>query len=337
MRRTYVDGNGRAGTRGDQTTVFEHNTITGDCSISGNANVYGCDIGGVLSHGGENVDKITIRNTSMGGLTMNDLDTLYMDSCVVDVRVPHLDGFSLENVRFGRMTRNYIRSKITNNSHDIWFDHNTIVFNVPAWNLLFGRAAKWTNNIFTILQEGGELRLGLNREWHRYNCFWGFNEVWSGVDAEDHEPDSTNFTANPRLEWFASVPFLSADSPCIDRADPAYALDTDETRSDMGARYFHHEVSVIADQPSAFDFQLSAFPNPFNSSTQVIYRLPSASRVSVRVFDIAGHVVANLVDGDQVAGHHLTLWIADGASAGLYFCKVSSGSHTTTTKVMLVK
>ncbi len=72
-----------------------------------------------------------------------------------------------------------------------------------------------------------------------------------------------------------------------------------------------------------------AGPNPFRAGTALVYSLPRASAVALRVFDVEGRAVATLVLGDQPAGEHHVAWdgsVAGGASApaGLYFARLEA-------------
>ncbi|MDB5262200.1 MAG: hypothetical protein JWQ14_1481 [Adhaeribacter sp.] len=53
------------------------------------------------------------------------------------------------------------------------------------------------------------------------------------------------------------------------------------------------------------------YPNPFGKegiSTTIVYNLAKAGRVSVKIYDVAGRVVANLVDADQPIGEYRITW-----------------------------
>jgi len=79
------------------------------------------------------------------------------------------------------------------------------------------------------------------------------------------------------------------------------------------------------------------YPNPFNMQTRITFGLPSDSRVSIRVFDLAGRVVATLVNGELKAGSHTTLWNAEGMSSGIYMVKMVAPNFSETRKVALMK
>ncbi len=69
------------------------------------------------------------------------------------------------------------------------------------------------------------------------------------------------------------------------------------------------------------------FPNPFNPSTTLQYSLPITSRVSLRVYNALGQVVAELVNREQAAGWYGVKWNAE-VSSGIYFYRINAVSTT---------
>ncbi|MCH2450213.1 MAG: T9SS type A sorting domain-containing protein [Gracilimonas sp.] len=93
--------------------------------------------------------------------------------------------------------------------------------------------------------------------------------------------------------------------------------------------------------PEKFEL-LSNYPNPFNPSTTISYRLPAQMNIVVSIYNILGHKVATLVEGPQNAGQHELLWDASNMASGLYFYRiVAKGENTKTIvdqkKMMLIK
>ena len=68
---------------------------------------------------------------------------------------------------------------------------------------------------------------------------------------------------------------------------------------------------------------LQNFPNPFNPSTTIQYGLPVASEVSIKIYNILGQCIKDLVSGYQQAGWHEVTWSAYAAS-GIYFYRIYS-------------
>ena len=81
----------------------------------------------------------------------------------------------------------------------------------------------------------------------------------------------------------------------------------------------------------------SAYPNPFNPSTNISFGLPADSEVSIQVYNLQGRVIATLAEGYMNAGYHSVTWNADNFSSGVYFVKVIAGSFSNTQKLLLVK
>jgi hypothetical protein len=88
----------------------------------------------------------------------------------------------------------------------------------------------------------------------------------------------------------------------------------------------------------AGDFRLeAAYPNPFNSATTLRFVVPAACRAQLRVYDLLGQNVANLMDENVSAGEHQVTWNAAGVSSGVYFVSLDSGDRFARQKVLLLK
>ncbi len=79
------------------------------------------------------------------------------------------------------------------------------------------------------------------------------------------------------------------------------------------------------------------YPNPFSSSTKIVYGLPQDTRVSVEVFDVLGQRVATLFDGEQRPGLYLVVFDADGLSSGPYIYRLRAGSVRLARTLMLLR
>jgi hypothetical protein len=78
-------------------------------------------------------------------------------------------------------------------------------------------------------------------------------------------------------------------------------------------------------------------PNPFNTETNISYSLAEAGNVSLKVYDIAGRLVATLGEGYQEAGEHTVSWDGSGLSSGVYFCKLQASEFSEVKKMNLLK
>lgn len=87
---------------------------------------------------------------------------------------------------------------------------------------------------------------------------------------------------------------------------------------------------------------LSNYPNPFNPETRIEYSLPEDGEVSLDIFNIKGQKVNTLVKTYEVKGSHSVIWNGKDQSgnkcgSGIYFYRLSSGSTSKTSKMILMK
>jgi len=91
-----------------------------------------------------------------------------------------------------------------------------------------------------------------------------------------------------------------------------------------------------AEIPVEFGLQ-RAYPNPFNGQLRIDFTLKVSGRASLRVYDLSGREVAEVVNDNFAAGEHSRVWQADGLPSGLYILKLRSAGETRTMKTMLIK
>lgn len=84
------------------------------------------------------------------------------------------------------------------------------------------------------------------------------------------------------------------------------------------------------------------YPNPFNSTTNILYSLDTARQISLEVFDVLGRKVRTLVRGRENKGGHLVLWDATddngrAVASGVYVYRLIAGSRTLSKRMVLVR
>jgi hypothetical protein len=85
------------------------------------------------------------------------------------------------------------------------------------------------------------------------------------------------------------------------------------------------------------EVRLSAYPNPFNPSTTLVFRVDAASLVTLSVYDIVGRTVATLVNERKESGTYAVTWDASRWPSGMYFCKLEAAGRVTGQKLTLLK
>lgn len=99
------------------------------------------------------------------------------------------------------------------------------------------------------------------------------------------------------------------------------------------------ETAPLQGLPLAYVLGQS-LPNPTTGKVAIRYALPQDGRVGLRVYDIRGRLVRELVKADQQAGWKTVSW--DGRDArgrnlasGVYFYRLEAGSYTATRKLVI--
>lgn len=85
-------------------------------------------------------------------------------------------------------------------------------------------------------------------------------------------------------------------------------------------------------------FELSQnYPNPFNPSTTITFQLPADGFISLKVYDVLGREVKNLVNGHKKTGKYSFTFDASTLASGVYFYRLESGSYCSIKKMILNK
>lgn len=77
--------------------------------------------------------------------------------------------------------------------------------------------------------------------------------------------------------------------------------------------------------------------NPFNPETTLRFHLSSDGEASLKVYNIAGHEVVNLMEGYTPAGEYDLTFNGSGLSSGIYFARLQAESEVRTVKLLLTK
>ncbi|HMD14909.1 MAG TPA: T9SS type A sorting domain-containing protein, partial [Bacteroidota bacterium] len=83
--------------------------------------------------------------------------------------------------------------------------------------------------------------------------------------------------------------------------------------------------------PSTFALEQN-YPNPFNPTTTLKYALPTDSKVTLKVYNVLGQVVATLVNGVVGTGYQFAQWNANTVASGIYFYRIDATSLSSTSK-----
>jgi hypothetical protein len=154
-------------------------------------------------------------------------------------------------------------------------------------------------------------------------------------------PGTGNISEDPLLVDPENFDYnLLFGSPCIDAGDPDSPQDPDGTRADMGAFFFDQGTSVGDDPaleiPDKFGL-LTSYPNPFNPVTTIGFTLQKSADVKLKVYDLKGNLVTELLQGQMPEGRHEVMFQAAGITSGIYLARLTTAELTQSLKLILMK
>jgi hypothetical protein len=88
--------------------------------------------------------------------------------------------------------------------------------------------------------------------------------------------------------------------------------------------------------PSVYELAQN-YPNPFNPTTKINFAIPKQGLVTLKVYDVLGREVANLVNEVKTAGNYIVDFDASYLSSGVYFYKLEVNGFSDVKRLMLIK
>lgn len=82
---------------------------------------------------------------------------------------------------------------------------------------------------------------------------------------------------------------------------------------------------------------LPNYPNPFNPETVIEFSIPTNEFVSIKVFDILGRKVAELINEKKLSGKYSVKFDGTNLTSGIYFYSIAAGSYHQVKKMVLAK
>ncbi len=79
------------------------------------------------------------------------------------------------------------------------------------------------------------------------------------------------------------------------------------------------------------------YPNPFNPTTKINFSLPKQGLVTIKIYDMLGKEIAQLVNEVRAAGNYSVDYDGSKLASGVYFYRIESAEFIDTKRMMLVK
>jgi hypothetical protein len=167
----------------------------------------------------------------------------------------------------------------------------------------------------------------------------------------DGNPDSLRYIGTTNLgSWPQNVGMMNSQSVIsvtqgpkpgfrYASADSCFAVYPLTGPYDVWAAYgCSGPVSVENNDPAPDNYSLSQnYPNPFNPTTTIKYSIPFSSLVRIKVYNMLGQEIAELVNKELQAGNYEVKFDASTLPSGIYFYRIEAGKFVSVKKMILMK
>ncbi len=207
----------------------------------------------------------------------------------------------------------------------------SLQFDIDDWILKNAYSESYELNIVTTELPDGDL----GEEYEALIEARGGNDPYSFEVTDGSLPPGLTLNENtgeitgiPTIEWEFAFTIECTDSsnpPATDDQEYIVVIGqpTDVTDEDLQT-------------PSNFAL-IGNYPNPFNNSTIIRFRLADPATVRLEVFNILGQKIETLQTGYMAAGEHELLWNGDTAPSGVYFYRLTAGDKSAVKRMTLIK
>ena len=79
------------------------------------------------------------------------------------------------------------------------------------------------------------------------------------------------------------------------------------------------------------------YPNPFYLNTTVPFSFDNRQKIEIKVFNLQGQQVAELVNEEKQPGEYTITFNSGGLTDGIYFIRFTAGKDSQTIKSVLLK
>lgn len=205
-----------------------------------------------------------------------------------------------------------------------WKDLERRIWEYDDAGVLLSRTTQWALTEGWLNDErleyefdaGGQLQSVLTRYWDYDNSYW----------YDDYQ-DLYSYDQYGRLTRFHGQNWIISSSIWVDHERYTW---------------IYPDISSV-DPVLAQGFLLEQnFPNPFNPSTTIRFSLEARAHVDLTIYNVRGEEVTRLLNRELPQGQYDILWNGMGRNeetleTGIYLCRLTSGSHSRTIKMLLLR
>ena len=175
---------------------------------------------------------------------------------------------------------------------------------------------------------------------------WDSTNVTNTPDPDPNDEDSPEEVSAHAAATGATNTsvYLCYQMPDFPYGSTTGSLDDADYKNRVYAgRYDYPYVGTDQEYAVPTNFKLEqAYPNPFNPSTTIGYKIAKTSQVSLRIYDLMGHEIQTLVNGIQSPNQYSVVWDGKDArghqvASGVYLYRLETDGSSQMRKMLLLK
>lgn len=200
--------------------------------------------------------------------------------------------------------------------------------------------ATFGNEVEMALGGWGSPALSVNSTGELYVAYPQYSDSQNGIFCSKSVDNGITFPVT------VFINDQNADSKnlsiCVDASNILYAAWTDNRTGDENICFAKGTINLTdIDEnsniiPDQFEL-LQNYPNPFNPSTIITYKMPVSGNVSIKIYDMLGNEIVQLINEYKPAGIYEIKFNGNDMPSGVYLCRFLSGYFSDVRKLMLVK
>jgi photosystem II stability/assembly factor-like uncharacterized protein len=105
---------------------------------------------------------------------------------------------------------------------------------------------------------------------------------------------------------------------------------------DYNGGYKYSNIIEVNVNPPLHYYLSQNYPNPFNPTTTIDYTIPEETYVSIKLYDLTGREVKELVNEKEQPGYYTIKLKGGELSSGVYFYRLLTGSGYTAVKKLII-
>ncbi|GMU96180.1 DUF4832 domain-containing protein [Ignavibacterium album] len=121
-------------------------------------------------------------------------------------------------------------------------------------------------------------------------------------------------------------------------------IDTTSTGTPYSGNLFFTPliISSVDDQINELineqnELKLKSFPNPFNNTTKILFKVGNSSNITLRLYNLLGEQIDTLINDYRLKGSYEVNLNAASLTSGIYYCVLTSENSSVATKIILLK